>query len=250
MSETSQLPHTTGSAAGTGADGTDGAPRHDRWGMIAPLLLDVAVPVGGYYLLHAAFGLNLVLALALSSIVPAVRTGLTLVSGKKFNAVAALMLVVNVAGIALSFVTGNPRVMFAKDSGVSSVIGLAILVSAFGAKPLMSEAAKPLTTRGEAVRIAAWDRLERTSRRFQGLERLFSVIWGVCLLAECVARLVCAFTLPVSTMAWLSSTLTIGGIFLAIVLGGTATRPLKQLVDEAVAASSPAATAPAAPVRP
>ncbi len=250
MSETTQLSQPTGARAGNAADGTGSGSGKSWKSTVRPLLLDVAVPVGGYYLLHAALGINLVLALALASVVPAVRTVTTLVSGKKFNAVAALMLVVNLVGIGLSFVTGDPRVMFAKDSGVSSVIGLAILVSAFGPKPLMSEAAKPLTTRGETVRIAAWDRLSRESRRFLGLERLFSVIWGTCLLAECVTRLVCAFTLPVPTMAWLGSVLTVAGIFLAMVLGGTATRPLKQLVDEAVAASSPAATAPATDARP
>jgi hypothetical protein len=44
------------------------------------------------------------------------------------------------------------------------------------------------------------------------MEMLFSVIWGVALLAECVARLVGAFTLPVSTMVWLSTVFTMSAI--------------------------------------
>ncbi len=40
----------------------------------APLLMDVAVPIGSYYLLKSAFGMSTVAALGWSSVVPAVRT--------------------------------------------------------------------------------------------------------------------------------------------------------------------------------
>lgn len=38
---------------------------------LRPLVLDIAVPVGGYYLLRDGFGCGLVLSLALSAIAPA-----------------------------------------------------------------------------------------------------------------------------------------------------------------------------------
>ena len=41
---------------------------------LRPLLIDVGIPLGTYYLLRDAFGLSLWLSLALSSVGPAVRS--------------------------------------------------------------------------------------------------------------------------------------------------------------------------------
>ena len=41
---------------------------------LRPLAVDVAVPVGLYYLLRDGFGVSLVLSLAASSVLPAVRS--------------------------------------------------------------------------------------------------------------------------------------------------------------------------------
>jgi hypothetical protein len=198
---------------------------------LRPLVLDVAIPTGGYYLLHKGLGVDAVTSLALSSVVPAVHTVVDAVRHRVFNGLAALMLSVNVVGIVLSFVTGDARLMLAKDSGLSSVIGLGILISAFRGRPLMSAGLKPFITKGDAARIAAWDRLSAGSAAFRRLERRFTAIWGVALLGECVARLVGAFTLPIDTMAWLSTVILLGAIAIGIVVGGTASRPIEKLIN-------------------
>ena len=131
------------------------------------------------------------------------------------NRLAMLMLAVNVAGIVVSFLSGDPRAMIAKDSVVSSVIAIAILVSVATRRPLMSEGLKPFLTKGHPDRTAAWDRLAASSARFRRLEALFSVIWGLALLADCTARLIGAYTLPVGTMVWLGTVLIVATIVLA-----------------------------------
>jgi hypothetical protein len=214
------------------------AARRQAVKVLAPLAVDVAVPLGVYYLAHKGFGLDLVASLALSSVVPAVRTVAGAVRDRAVNGLAALMLAVNVAGIALSFLSGDPRLMIAKDSGISSVIGLSVLVSAFGARPLMSAGLKPFLTRGDAAREAAWDRLGSGGGRFRGLERRFSAVWGVALLAECAARIVGAYTVPVETMAWLGTVMLVGTIGAGAVASGTATEPMKELLDAEVRAEA------------
>jgi hypothetical protein len=204
---------------------------------LRPLLIDVGIPVGTYYLLRDAFGLSLWLALALSSIGPAVRSVAGLVKERKLNLLAVLMLAVNLAGIVVSFLTGDPRAMIAKDSVVSSVIAFAILGSVMLRRPLMSAGLKPYMTRGKAERIAVWDRLSTASARFRRLELAFSTIWGLALLAECAARLVGAYTLPVTTMVWLGTVLTLGSIGVAIVAGGAAAGPIQKMIDAEAAAS-------------
>ena len=217
--------------------GPRSADRRDLAAALRPLLVDVGIPVGTYYLLRSAFGMSLWLSLALSSIGPAVRAIAGLVAERTLNLLAVLMLAVTLAGIAVSFLTGDPRAMIAGDSIVSSVIALAILGSVVVRRPLMSAGLKPFMTRGEPRRTAAWERLSAASPRFRRLELLFSTIWGVTLLAECAARLAGAYLLPVTTMVWLGTVLTLGAIALAIVVGGAAAGPIQKMIDAEAAAS-------------
>ena len=211
--------------------------RRDLAAALRPLLIDVGIPVGTYYLLRDAFGVSVWLSLALSSIGPAVRSVAGLVKERKLNLLAVLMLAVNLAGIAISFLTGDPRSMIAKDSIVSSVIAFTILGSVVLRRPLISAGLRPFMTRGEPRRTAAWDRLSTASPRFRRLELLFSTAWGLVLLAECAAQLVGAYTLAVTTMAWLGTVLTLGSIAVAIVAGGAAAGPIQKMIDAEAAAS-------------
>lgn len=198
---------------------------------LRPLAIDVAVPLGSYYLLHAAFGLSVWLSLALRSVGPAIRAISGIAAERKLNVLAAAMLAVNLAGIVVNFLTGDPRAMIAKDSLISSVIAITILASVAIRRPLMSAGLKPYMTRGVAERVAAWDRLSACSPRFRRLELLFSTIWGLALLAECIARLVGAYMLPVTTMVWLSTVLTLGAIGAAIMVGGIAAAPIAKMIE-------------------
>jgi hypothetical protein len=117
------------------------------------------------------------------------------------------------------------------------VIAFAILGSVVLRRPLMSAGLKPYMTRGKPERIVAWDRLSMASVRFRRLELAFSTIWGLALLAECAARLVGAYALPVTTMVWLGTVMTLGSIGVAIVAGGAAAGPIQQMIDAEVAAS-------------
>jgi len=211
--------------------------RRDLAAALRPLLIDVGIPVGIFYLLRNAFGVSLWLSLALSSIGPAVRAIAGLAAERRLNLLAVLMLAVNLVGIAVSFLAGDPRAMIAKDSIVSSVIAFAILGSVVLRRALMSAGLKPFMTRGEPRRTAAWDRLSAASPRFRRLELLFSTAWGLALLAECAARLAGAYTLPVTTMVWLGTVLTLGAIAVAIVAGGAAAGPIETLIDAEAAAS-------------
>ncbi|MBO1417059.1 hypothetical protein J0670_20900 [Streptomyces sp. FH025] len=201
---------------------------------LRPLALDVAAPLVGYYLLHSACGLSEFAALAWSSAFPAGRTVLGLLRERRLNLWAALMLTVNLAGLALTFVTGDARLMIAKDGGLSGTVALAILVSALVGRPVMTPVLMPFVTKGRRDRAAAWQRLVEGraagSRAFHRHERVFAGIWGAALLAECAARVVGAFTLPVSTMAWLSTVFLIGAIVGGSMLGQIAVEPIERLV--------------------
>ncbi|MFG2458499.1 VC0807 family protein [Streptomyces sp. NPDC048523] len=208
---------------------------------LTPLIVDVAVPIGAYYLLKDGLGMSALMALGLSSVVPAVRTGWSAVRERTVNALAALILVVNVVGLLLSFVAGDPRLMLAKDSGVSSVIGIGVLVSVALGRPMMTAGMKPWLVKGIAEREAAWARLQDESADFRRAERRFSVVWGVVLLTECVVRVVGAYTLPVDTMVWLGSVVMVGSMAVAfLVSGAIGAGPMAGMLIAETKAGAPA----------
>ncbi|MEU7561831.1 VC0807 family protein [Streptomyces eurythermus] len=216
-----------------------------------PLLIDVAVPLGSYYLFKEAFGMSTFAALAWSSVVPAVRTAWALVKERRTNALAVLILTVNVVSLLLSFVSGDPRLMLAKDSGVSSTVAIGILVSVGLGKPMMTEAMKPFLVKGDPAREAAFRRLvsgaAAGSAAFRRRERVFSVVWGLVPLAECVVRAVGAYTVPVDTMVWLGSVLMVAAMAIGFLLsGGLAAGPMEHMLTAEVEAGR--AERPAVPV--
>ncbi|MYW16225.1 hypothetical protein GT039_11595 [Streptomyces sp. SID2955] len=206
-----------------------------------PLLIDVAVPLGSYYLFKDACGMSTFAALAWSSVVPAVRTVWGLVRERKTNALAGLILVVNVVSLLLSFVSGDPRLMLAKDSGVSSTVAIGILVSVRLGRPMMTAGMRPFLIKGDAAKEAAWQRLvsgaAADSAAFRRKENAFSIVWGTVLLAECVARFVGAYTLPVDTMVWLGTVFMVGAMVIGFVVGGgLAAEPMERMLKAEVEA--------------
>ncbi|MFF3739903.1 VC0807 family protein [Streptomyces sp. NPDC002566] len=222
----------------------------------APLIVDVAVPLGSYYLFKDGFGMSTFAALAWSSVGPALRTVWSVVKERRTNALAGLILVVNVVSLSLSFVSGDPRLMLAKDSAVSSTVAIGIFLSVALGKPMMTAGMKPFLVKGDAAREAAWQRLASggsvRSADFLRRERVFSVVWGVVLLAECVARVVGAYTVPVDTMVWLGGVVMAvsmaGGFLVSGALGaGPMAAILAAELKEAPADAAPADAEPQAP---
>ncbi|MET9530462.1 VC0807 family protein [Streptomyces sp. NPDC006649] len=212
----------------------------------SPLVVDVVVPMGAYYLLKHD-GMSTVAALAWSSALPAVRTVWGIVRERRVNGLAALILFVNVVGLALSTLSGDPRLMLVKDSAVSSAVGIGVLISVLLGRPLMSAGLKPWIVKSSRARAAAWERLSAGSRPFRRLESLFSLIWGAALLAECVVRVAAVYSLPVDTMVWFGNVIMGCFVILPMLVGGAlAAAPLQRLVAAEAAACTPETAAPAA----
>ncbi|MER7723288.1 VC0807 family protein [Streptomyces sp. NPDC096323] len=219
--------------AGAPAAAASFSPRRALLDSLTPLLVDVAVPLVSYYLLKAA-GMGTFGALAWSSVVPAVRTAWGVVRERRLNGLAALIVAVNVVGLLLSLVAGDPRLMLLKDSGVSSTIGLVVLVTALRGRPMMSAALRPWLTRGGVAKSAAWLRLSAESEAFRRAEVRLSLVWGAALLGECAVRAVGAYTVPVETMVWAGTVVLGAAMVLAFVVSGrVAVVPMERMIEEA-----------------
>ncbi|MEU6826153.1 VC0807 family protein [Streptomyces atriruber] len=221
--------------ATTTADAADDV-RKARRESLKPLVLDALVPTASYYLLSKGFGMGTMAALAWSSVVPAARTVWGLVKERRVNGLAALILTANVVGLLMSLIAGDPRLMLAKDSGITATVGIAVLLSVVAGRPLMTAALKPWVTKGNAAKTAVWERLSAERGRFARLERMFSVLWGLALFGEALLRVVGAYTLPVDTMVWLGGAIAAGTITLTMfVSGALVVGPMEKLVEAGAA---------------
>ncbi|MDT7785397.1 MAG: hypothetical protein QOF58_3816, partial [Pseudonocardiales bacterium] len=78
--------------------------------MFRKLAIDLIVPTAVYYGARAA-GLSQMWALILSGVVPAVRALWSVITERKVSGLNAFVLGAVVLGFAMSFVTGEPRVL-------------------------------------------------------------------------------------------------------------------------------------------
>jgi hypothetical protein len=62
-------------------------------------------------------------------------------------------------------------------------------------------------------------------------------VWGLALLAECVVRIVGAYTIPVDTMVWLGSVILLVTMVIGFVVsGGLAVGPMERMLAAEVEA--------------
>jgi hypothetical protein len=202
--------------------------------LIQTLGVEIAVPLGVYYGLHG-LGASDFTALALSGVFPLARTLHQFAKNRTINGLALVVLVTNVVGMLLTFVSGDARMMIAKDSIGSGITGVVILISAFTAQPIMTKALRPFLTHGKADHEAAWERLSGT-RKFDSIMRRAGYVWGIGFVLESTARVIGAFTLPVSTMVWLSTVLFVASFAVIMVAAGAGAKKAGAMLAEAAKA--------------
>jgi hypothetical protein len=165
-----------------------------------PLLLDVGVPLGSYYLMRH-FGVAMVTSLAISGLLPAIRVVWSTVRERAADGLALAVLTLTVVGIPLAFVTGSPRVLLVKDSLGTGPLGVWLFVSALIARPAMAGGMRAFLARTEGSAVA-WAELATGSAEFRACLNATTMVWGVGFVAECVARVALVVVLPVNTAVW------------------------------------------------
>ncbi|PXX60953.1 hypothetical protein DFR70_109144 [Nocardia tenerifensis] len=177
--------------------------------LLRQLLLELVIPLGGYYALRAA-GVNPWLAL----IAPALLiVGLLAYHGireRRVDAFALFTLSMIVVGTVMTLVTGDPRTLMVRDSWIFGVLGLWVLATLATQRPFIRTTARAIVTAkiGEEG-YREWDARWDSDSRFRGQLRLLTAVWGAAFVLDALVRVVLAYTLPldaiplVSTLQWL-----------------------------------------------
>jgi len=161
--------------------------RRAAWQAASPLLFDVALPVGLYYLLSGA-GMADTPALIMSGLVPFIRSVLGVLRAGKADYLAVMVAALFVLSLALVAVTGSPKFVLAKESCGTAFIGLWSLASAWTARPMTYYTAQPLLTKGRPEALRCWSRMADSSAEFRSVQRRLAIFWGVGLLVEAAVR--------------------------------------------------------------
>lgn len=146
-------------------------------------------------LLHR--GVSPVIALAIAAIFPLGEMVYEATQTKRLGVIAIVSFIGIVVGFGLSFATGDAIFALLKDSLFTCVFGLLFLGSLATARPLIYRLNLDLAGADPVARAASEALWERPAAR-QAF-RLMTLVWGMGLLFEAVARVVVAFTLPLAS---------------------------------------------------
>ncbi|WP_197084569.1 VC0807 family protein [Saccharothrix sp. ST-888] len=173
--------------------------------LIRSLVLELALPLGGYYLLHG-LGMSQWAALAISSLLVVPWLVFGMVKLRRVEAMPVFTLILLFVGALMSMVTGDPRTLLIRDSWLIGVLGLWVLGTLATDKPFMLTAARSIV----AAKIGEDGAREWTGRwnhepEFRRHIRLLTAVWGAGFTLDAGVRVVLACTLPVDAVPLVSS---------------------------------------------
>ncbi|TDQ00181.1 VC0807 family protein [Labedaea rhizosphaerae] len=166
---------------------------NDRVKALLPFLLDLIIPIGGYFLLHTVFGLSAFWALTIGGLATMVNAIVNTVRRGRLDSFGLLVVFEVALSVVLLFVSRDPRVLLLKPAFYVAVGGLWALGTLRLAKPLAYESGKPFATKGDPTLVAAYERAFDQSPRFRSALRSVTAVWGVAFLLDAVLRVVIVY---------------------------------------------------------
>jgi hypothetical protein len=197
-------------------------------------LADILLPMLLYFVLHR-LGASDVVALAAGIGVAFVTTAVNTIRRGKIDRVGVIVLLEIALSIALLFLLHDRRLILAKPSFYSALIGIYIIATTFGAHPINYEAIRSIGSDGDPIRAQAFDACWTESPRFRAALRTSAIGWGLAFLADAILRVVIVYKYPFDRAAWLSNVPHFAAIIVLIAFSAAMGRVTKRLVDAQVA---------------
>ncbi|HZE41653.1 MAG TPA: VC0807 family protein [Stackebrandtia sp.] len=170
-----------------------------RSAMIKSLLLDLVVPMGVFYGLRAV-GVGQWWALLASAIVPIVVIVQRFIARRQIEFFALFVIMLMAAGLALSALTGNPRIMLIREAWVGmlgGLVGVWLIASIFYGRPaLMVLFRSFVIAKVGSEGLAAWEARWDAEADFRLGVRVLTAAWGVAGILNAVVNVIFAYTVP------------------------------------------------------
>jgi hypothetical protein len=166
--------------------------------------VDILGPLVAYWLTHW-LGIPVFWGLALGGVIAIGSTVFNSIRRNRVDALGVLVLLEIAASIALLFYGSDARLLLIRPSFYTGIAAIYLMVSAFTAKPLSFEASKPMATKGNPARIAAWEKAWKELPQFRLAHKRLTFGWGLAAMADAVLRVVVVYRFPPDRAAWLSN---------------------------------------------
>ncbi|MFK0250060.1 VC0807 family protein [Amycolatopsis azurea] len=173
--------------------------------MLLNLGINVAAPMALFYGLRGA-GVNQWVALAIGMAPALLRAVYTVVKKRKIDVTALFSLSVMLFSIVISFVTGSPRLLLAKDGLLTVVIGGWILLSLLRMPFIFQLTRSMMSDEARERADLKWTK----SPTYRHIIRVITAIWGVVLVLDAGVRVLLAYTLPIDSVPLISGLQFIG----------------------------------------
>jgi hypothetical protein len=164
-----------------------------RYRAFLPYLLDLVVPIVTYFVLHG-LGVSDVLALTIGGLGTGVNATVGTIRRRRLDGIGLLVVLEIALSIGLLFVTNDERILLIKPSFYVTLAALYAFITCLVGRPLGFEASKPIASRGDPLRLAAYERSWERSPTFRRLERIVTLGWGLALMADAILRVVVVFS--------------------------------------------------------
>lgn len=173
--------------------------------MRGTLLLNAVAPLATYEVLTRQ-GVSELTALAVGALFPLAGVGIGAIRGRRLDPFAAVTLAAIAISLIGAVVFASPRFLLLKESVITATIGLAFLGSLVASRPLTFVIARQMAT-DPAVRIGLEQRwlVPEVRRSF----RLFTMVWGLALVAEAALRTVLSFVVTPGVLMLISPLLAV-----------------------------------------
>jgi len=205
------------------------------------IALDIALSAGVPFLLYRLakhyISPSDVIALAVATSFPLVKSAFLLLRRREADPVSLMVLGgIVVSGVVVLF-GGGARILLVRESIFTGLFGLACFVSLLFPRPLMFYFGRHFMAGKDPEKLARFDMSWKLpALRFS--HRLITIVWGVVYLGECVLRVVMVYKLPPGVVLVISPIL-LGGLTVAtIVWTFRYGRLLRQRAQEAFAMAS------------
>lgn len=175
--------------------------------MITTMFLDVGLSVVAYYA-ASLLGASAYVSLLIGTIVAGLRTVWVAVAQRRIDLFSSFLMLLFGLGLGLSFLTGDPRLLLAKESVTTFCAGAALVGSCVLNRPLAYYAARRFAHSAGGEQQREFDATANDAslrRRWYQI----SLVWGIGLLVDSVLRIVGVYTLPFDTAADCSQALMI-----------------------------------------
>ena len=186
----------------------------DKRKLIMGLLWDVGLPAVVFYV-SRALGFGVLPALAAGGLAALIRVGCVATVRHRLDGLAALVGISFVLLLIVSSLTGDARILLARESILSGAAGLLLVGSCAIGRPVLYALVQRLNA-GKDELLAQWDARWRTQPSFRRHFVLLSMVFGGVLLTESTVRVLLIYLLPIDVVAGLSLALHVGTIALLV----------------------------------